>query len=61
MKNNFFNDRNVLNMVRISREVVTVVYRNKQTGRQAGSKIGSWDATVTFLNVTSSCDTNTQR
>jgi len=48
-------------MVRISREVVTVVYRNKQTGRQAGSKIGSWDATVTFLNVTSSCDTNTQR
>jgi hypothetical protein len=61
MKNNLFNDRNVLNMVRISREVVTVVYRNEQTDRQAGSKIGSWNATVTFLNVTSCCDTNTQR
>jgi len=37
MKNNFFNDRNVLNMVRISREVVTAVYRNEQTDRQVGS------------------------
>jgi len=61
MKNNFFNDRNVLNMVRISREVVTAVYRNEQTDRQAGSKIGSWNATVTILNVISCCDTNTQR
>jgi len=48
MKNNYFNDRNVLNMVRISREVVTAIYRNKQAGRQADRKTGIWNATVTF-------------
>lgn len=61
MKNNYFNDRNVLNMVRISREVLTAIYRYKKTGRQAGRKIGSWNATVTFLNMISCCDTNIQR
>jgi hypothetical protein len=37
MKNNYFNDRNVLNMVRISREVVTAVEsNNRQRDRQVG-------------------------
>jgi hypothetical protein len=47
MKHNYFNDINVLNMVRIYREVMTAVYINRQTDRHAGRKIGSWNAAVT--------------